>query len=68
MPWRLLRSLELDPRSDQDTGRGAAFSIILNDVPSSVARSWVKQFEEGVVKGIDAYLRTGDAGIALGQR
>jgi len=50
---------------DDRTGRIVAFAVILNDVPSSVARSWVKEFEEGIVRAIDEYLFSGEPGRVL---
>ena len=54
---------------NERTGRSAVFSVMLNDVPSSVARSWVKRFEEGVVRAADAYVSGMDpAARVLGDR
>lgn len=54
--------------TDERTGRTAAFSVILNDVPSSVARSWVKDFEEGLVRAVDEHFHSGEPGRILGPR
>jgi len=53
---------------DDRSGRAIAFSVLMNDVPSSVARAWVKGFEEGLVRATDAYLTTGEPARVLGPR
>jgi len=53
---------------DDRTGRVVAFSIILNNVPSSVARTWVKEFEEGIVRATDEHLFSGEPARVLGAR
>lgn len=42
--------------TDPDTGRTVAFSILVNDIPSSLPIRRVKQFHERVVEEIDEWL------------